>query len=132
MELDFREKQNGFTIMELILVVTIIGILATIAIPKYMNYQCKAKQVEARKALGSLAKYQEAFFSEYDKYSMSFDSVGFSMKGSRRHYGYEMISATNTEYLAKATGTGKSFYGKDEIWTINQSLTLTNIANGCQ
>ena len=48
-------KAKGFTLIELMIVVAIIGIMAAIAIPNFLNYMCKAKQSEAK---GGLAEYR--------------------------------------------------------------------------
>ena len=46
--------QQGFTLIELMIVVTIVGMLAAIAIPNFLTYQAKDKQAEAKIALGDL------------------------------------------------------------------------------
>ena len=64
-----RNKQKGFTLIELMIVVAIIGILAAIAIPNYLSYTCKAKQSEAKSNLGAMATCQEAYNAEFDTYT---------------------------------------------------------------
>jgi len=57
-----RHRDQGFTLIELMIVVAIIGILASVAIPSFRNYQWKAKRSEAFVNLGSLARTQKAYF----------------------------------------------------------------------
>jgi prepilin-type N-terminal cleavage/methylation domain-containing protein len=126
-------KEKGFTLIELMLVVTIIGIIAAIAIPKYANYQCKSKQTEARKSLGSMAKMQEAFFAEYSEYSLDKGQIGFGIKPSgEAYYEYEILEATEDAWKGRANGKTAIFGTPTDIWTIDQSLILTNDTNGCR
>jgi prepilin-type N-terminal cleavage/methylation domain-containing protein len=123
----FDRREKGFTFVELALVVAIIGILATIVVPKYMNYQCRAKQTEAIQGLGSLAKFQEAYHSLNDKYTLDFAEIGFSMKG-KKYYDFAMVNADDTTFEAKAT---RMIFDKEDEWTIDQTLAIKNPKNAC-
>lgn len=59
-------KQSGFTLIELMIVVVIIGILAAIAIPQFLKYQLKSKTTEATRNLGGLKVNQDAFVSKWN------------------------------------------------------------------
>jgi len=59
---------RGFTLIELMIVVAIIGILAAIAIPNFLNYQRRARTSEARTNLGGIRTSQVAFFAERNCY----------------------------------------------------------------
>lgn len=127
-------KNEGFTLIELMIVVAIIGILAAIAIPNFLNYQCKAKQAEAKQNLGALAKLEEAYFAEYNKYVAAADDaalktkLGFEVKGNSR-YTYT-VSSSGTAFTAKATSS-KINGTETDTWTMSEALTLAQDDNAC-
>jgi type IV pilus assembly protein PilA len=59
-----RRKEQGFTLIELMIVVAIIGILAAIAIPNFLQYQLRARQSEAKTNLGGIKTNEVAFAGE--------------------------------------------------------------------
>jgi type IV pilus assembly protein PilE len=59
-----KQRQNGFTLIELMIVVAIIGIIAAIALPSYTQYVEKARAADAKSALLSLASAMERFYTE--------------------------------------------------------------------
>ena len=59
-----RLKQRGFTLIELMIVVAIIGILAAVAIPAFMNYLSKSKGSEASLNLNKIAKATKVYWGE--------------------------------------------------------------------
>jgi type II secretory pathway pseudopilin PulG len=113
------------------IVVAIIGILAAIAIPNFMNYQCKAKQSEAKTLLGNIRVAQEAYLAEYDTYSNDTGALGVSVKGENR---YEVTwSGTPDATTFTAVATADDLKGtQDDVWTINQDGDLQNTTNACQ
>jgi prepilin-type N-terminal cleavage/methylation domain-containing protein len=61
-------RSGGFTLIELMIVVAIIGILASVAIPSFLNYQLTAKRSEAFSNLNALAKAQKSYYAEYNAF----------------------------------------------------------------
>lgn len=63
-----ENRRSGFTLVELMIVVAIIGILASVAIPSFINYQLTAKRAEAFANLSSIAKAQKSYFAEFNDF----------------------------------------------------------------
>ena len=71
--------RDGFTLIELLIVVVIIGILASIAIPKFVNTKEKSYMAQMKSDLRNLATAEEAFFYDSTTYTTSlFDLNNFS------------------------------------------------------
>jgi len=86
-------KQQGFTLIELMIVVAIIGILAAIAIPNFLRYQAQARQAEARTNLGGIFVAEVSFFGENTRFS-DFAEIGFTLAGTSNRYTYRAMLTT--------------------------------------
>jgi len=60
---------QGFTLLELMIVVAIIGILAAIAIPSFINYQNRSRRSESFTNLAAIARMEQSYFSEFNVYT---------------------------------------------------------------
>ena len=119
--------EKGFTLIELMIVVAIIGILAAIAIPNFMRYQAKAKQSEAKANLGSIYTSETTYRAENDTYADSVTKLDWAVAGTAR-YSYSITAATTTTFTAQATANIDSDATVD-TWTIDQDKALTNTIN---
>ncbi|KPV97249.1 Fimbrial protein precursor [Pseudoalteromonas sp. P1-9] len=70
------KKIAGFTLIELMVVVAIIGILTAIAYPSYVDYLYKGSRAEAMSSLLDIANRQEQFYADNHKYTASLSDLG--------------------------------------------------------
>lgn len=80
--------QSGFTLVELMVVVAIIGILSAIAIPQFQTYQAKSRTSEAKLALAGIYSAEVAFQGETGNYAACLEDMGYrpSASADQRYY----------------------------------------------
>ena len=137
----FTKIAKGFTLIELMIVVAIIGILAAIAIPNFVKFQCRSKQSEAKGNLKALYVAQESYRAEFDTYLANCgtscvaatNEIGFQAKGQKIRYTYGNTATGTTAFLATA-GAKTAFAGElgTDTWTISEANDVTNTVNGCK
>lgn len=89
-----RRSQAGFTLIELMITVGILGILAAIAIPTFIQYQARARQSEAKTSLSAIYMGQHAYWIENLRY------------GSIGEIRYVIAGRTRYTYRSGAAGAG--------------------------
>jgi type IV pilus assembly protein PilA len=85
-KLSQMRNAEGFTLVELMVVVAIIGILATLAVPQYKKFQAKSRQSEARLSLGGAYTIEQSFAAENSSYTMCLGQAGYARDGVRFYY----------------------------------------------
>ena len=109
------KAKKGFTLIELMIVVAIIGILAAIAIPDFLKFQAKAKQSEAKTNLGAIFTTQVSYFGETSSFSNTFTLLHWEPEGQALYtYFAGAESITNTK-----GDTGCRTAGGDEEADVN-------------
>lgn len=111
------KAKNGFTLVELMIVVAIIGILSAIAVPAYNDYVTRGKLTEATSTLSNGRVKIEQFFQDNRTY------VGGTCPAATTYFTFACSNLSTTAYTITATGTGNlSTYS----YTINQANTKTS------
>jgi type IV pilus assembly protein PilE len=111
-----KRIQQGFTLIEIMITVAIVGILLAVAIPAYSDYTTRGRLSEAFTALGGAQPAAEQFWSNNRSYA-GFDASP-SFPASTATFTYALSNATTSTYTITATGAGKM---SGFIYTINET-----------
>ncbi len=71
----------GFTLVELMTVVAVIGVLVAIAVPSYVSFMCRSKQGEAKSGLGTLFVTEKTFFAEHNTFATDLVNLNWKPEG---------------------------------------------------
>ena len=102
-----RKKKTtaGFTLMEILIVVAIVGVLASIALPSYSRFILKSGRSDAKDALTAVQFAQEKWRANNSSYTASLADLGLTATTQQRRYTVS-VSTTASGYLALATASG--------------------------
>ncbi len=150
-----RNRKGGFTLIELMIVVAIIGILAAIAIPNFLRFQLRAKTSEGKTNLAAIRTAEESYYSEYGDYisaqasppailfnkkvdfshaiaGKGFDIIGWSPEGAVYFmYGVGIAGAPSagSEFWATANADIDA-NGTFQAWSYRKGANVTNAITG--
>lgn len=140
-----QNDQKGFSLVELMIVVAIIGILASLAVPRFQSFQAKAKASEAKANLSHAYTLEVAYHGDNDSYG-TLQQIGFKIgadtattntlaAGTNRRYSYVSSGVTANAFVVTATATTGKLGGcqtGNHVVTVDQDKTIPNVAiPGC-
>mgnify|MGYP006151636385 CR=1 FL=1 len=124
-----RKSNKGFTLIELMIVVAIIGILAAIAIPNFLRYQLKSKSSEGKVNIAAISTAQESFRAEFGSYIVASASPAGVMGASQRPYANAAGADLGFDQLGwSPEGEGRVFF-QYEANASGSAYTITARAN---
>ena len=119
-----KRHHSGFTLIELMIVVAIIGILAAIAIPQYQNYVARSQVAEGLSMASSIKTAISAYYSTHGKYPSDNTALGidspFSIKGSYVN-AITVKSGGKFEILFKDTPDAHALIAKKAFYMLSQN-----------
>ena len=129
-----HQNKKGFTLIELMIVVVIVGILAAMAIPRFMTASTRAKMSEARQLLKQVYTMQRTYRQENETYTgngltasaaapVAFNNLGIEI-GSTARYSYAITSDANS-FTCVATANLDEDAAID-TWSIDETGVLVH------
>ena len=103
------KKSRGFTLMEIMIVVAIVGILSAIAIPQYSKYVVKSKRTEATAMLMEIANKQVRYHADNNSYASKIGQLGYGADATvtawanpTDTYSFSIDSSSTSSFSLKA------------------------------
>ena len=127
-----RSGKSGFTLLELLVVVIIVGILATIAIPAFLDAMENARSAEARSFLDTVKTAEEAYYQEHLIYTGTFSDLVVdqpSATSTKHYFKYTLASAGSTQFVGTATRKTTGDTGKSPNFSTAYTITLDQNGN---
>lgn len=114
-----RKKQAGFTLIELMMTIAVIGIIMVIAWPNYQQYIAKGKRAEAQSFLMDLTQRQQQFLLDSRRYAADLDELGMDMPANvDENYTLEAFETTSPPPYIQITLTPKTTKAQKDDGTL--------------
>jgi type IV pilus assembly protein PilE len=134
-----KSRNLGMTLVELVVVVAILALLVSIALPSYREFRLRANRAEAKTALMQLAAAQEKFYLQNNTYADdgqldAAPPAGLGLSATTEHgfYTIEIDAADVDGYTATATAAGRQADDEDcASFTVNQAGEKTATTDEC-
>jgi len=129
---------NGFTLIELMIVVVVIGVLAAIAMPAYQDYVTRSKRADAKSALLTAQLAEEKWRANNSAYTNDMTDLGYAGANTQAspdaYYTITITGASSTAYIATATPIGSQLTNDTEcanfVSNQNNDQTVSGTLSG--
>lgn len=116
----FQASSNGFTLAELLVVVTLVGILSAIALPTLLGNIAKARQTEPKTTIGSVNSTQQLHRGENSSFATSMNELGVGLPSTTDYYVYTITGDTDSAtIIATARDTALKGYSGGVVMYTN-------------
>lgn len=96
-----KSSQHGFTLIEVMIVVVIVGILASIAYPSYRNYVLRTNRAEGAAHIMRVLQAQERHHSQNMAYTTTLDDLGIPISSETNRYSISTMAACSDSTIAR-------------------------------
>ncbi len=112
-----NRQERGFTLIELVVVLAILGILIALAVPRYLGARKKAYKAEADNVLQEAKTLEWAYYQQYNLFDTTGNNIGLVTPGGM-HWGSPAISGTNNALVTMSMTGGVSPLAAGDIVSI--------------
>lgn len=110
-----RKASSGFTPIELLVVVLIIGILASVALPQYQKSVEKARAMEALTLVWAVGRAEERYFLANGEYTSNFEELDIDVPGSQTVYYQDRSGKQTKDFVCRAAYPSSSTVGRTDM-----------------
>lgn len=123
-----RKTSSGFTLIEMLVVIILIGILSAIALPSFLSQAAKGRQVEAKNSIGALNRAQQAYRTENSSFATTIEQLGIGLPPETENYTYTIVADQATARVnaaAKDAQALRSYSGGVVIGSNGATKTIS-------
>jgi len=113
-----RRKESGFTLIELVVVLAILGILIALAVPRYLSARKKAYKAEADNILQEAKTLEWAYYQQWNSFdsTAALTSIALVMPGGAHWAAPTCVSCSDTFVSVLMSGSQSPLTATDSVW----------------